>query len=84
VPTKRYEDELLSHEARSLTFPEQGKVSWELIVSSLRYGHVVVARRAVCIRLKELGWSYPAIGRAIGGRDHTTIMSLVKDSKKTV
>jgi chromosomal replication initiation ATPase DnaA len=48
----------------------------------LRYTHIVAARRAVCIKLKELGWSYPAIGRAIGGRDHSSIMSMVKDTRK--
>lgn len=37
---------------------------------------VVEARRDVCLRLREQGWSYPAIGRAVN-RDHATIMSLL-------
>ena len=76
------EDALLSEGARTLTTNEQGTVTWALIVSMLRLAHIVKARRDVCIRLKELGWSYPAIGRALGGRDHTSIMSMVKDTRK--
>jgi chromosomal replication initiation ATPase DnaA len=72
----------LQASAKELTVPEQGDVPWVLIISMLRYKHVVAARRAVCIRLKELGWSYPAIGIAIGGRDHSSIQSMVKGTRK--
>lgn len=72
---------MLEDEAKALTLPEQGTVSWYLIKSDLRFAHIVKARRAVCVRLKELGWSYPAIG-VVMGRDHTTIMALVGAKKR--
>ena len=33
------------------------------------------ARFAVCRALRNRGWSYGKIGRMLGGRDHTTIIS---------
>lgn len=38
----------------------------------------VDARRVVAVVLKARGWSYPRIGRLLGGRDHSTIMNLCK------
>jgi len=39
-----------------------------------RYAHLVSARRDLYRVLRTRGWSYPAIGRACGNRDHTSIM----------
>lgn len=40
--------------------------------------HVGV-RRLIAAGLREAGASYPEIGRALGGRDHSTIMSLLRE-----
>ena len=37
---------------------------------------IVAARRDAAKQLLSLGFSYPMIGRALGGRHHTTIMNL--------
>ena len=47
-----------------------------------RHLELVRARRAICARLREEGCSYPEIGRALGGRHHTTIMYLLMALKK--
>lgn len=39
-----------------------------------RFKHLAEARRELYRELRVLGWSYPEIGRACMGRDHTTIM----------
>ena len=41
----------------------------------------VEARRRVARQLRADGWSYPRIGRALGGRHHTTIMNLLRGAK---
>ena len=38
-----------------------------------RLGPVVAARQDVFLALREAGWSFPRIGRAMG-RDHSTVM----------
>ena len=38
-----------------------------------RLGSVVAARQDVFLLLREAGWSFPRIGRAMS-RDHTTVM----------
>lgn len=47
-----------------------------------RHQEYVQARRVVARDLRGLGWSYPRIGRALGNRDHTTIMYLLDAIKK--
>ena len=42
-----------------------------------RLRHVVVARAELYRALRAQGWSYPAIGRFAGHRDHTTIMAAI-------
>lgn len=39
--------------------------------------HLVSARREIASELRRHGWSYPRIGKALGGRHHTTIMYLL-------
>ena len=46
------------------------------IIGDSREWHIVHARRVVCVALRELKWTFPAIGRAIG-RDHTSCVHLV-------
>ena len=44
-----------------------------------RMPHIVAARwQAMSEIRRELGWSYPRIGQAFGGRDHTTVMHGIK------
>lgn len=38
-----------------------------------RQPHIVRARWAVMLALREAGWSTPRIGRALNNRDHTTV-----------
>lgn len=45
--------------------------------SSLRISELVTARRAISKEAREMGYSYPVIGRALC-RDHTSIMHLVR------
>jgi len=42
----------------------------------------VTPRRVVAKALRDLGWSYPRIGRGIGGRNHATIMALLGKTKR--
>jgi chromosomal replication initiation ATPase DnaA len=42
-----------------------------------RHRPLVERRRFAAVKLRLEGYSYPAIGRALGGRDHSTIMSLL-------
>ena len=43
-----------------------------------RTAQVAAARRECWIHMKELGFSYPEIGR-IWNRDHSTVMKAIKD-----
>lgn len=47
-----------------------------------RHSEIVVVRQAVCWAAREQGLSYPRIGRELGGRHHTTIMSSVTKAGK--
>lgn len=42
-----------------------------------RRGKFVRARVVIAMILRERGWSTPMIGRALGNRDHTTILNLL-------
>lgn len=48
--------------------------TWQEVKSPLRFAHLVNARREIYAALREHGWSFPAIGRFVGDRDHTTVM----------
>lgn len=51
------------------------RVSPEDITGGSRKPHFVHARQHACALLREFtALSYPAIGRAIGGRDHATVL----------
>lgn len=47
-----------------------------------RRGPMVARRAFVASKMRAEGYSYPAIGRALGGRDHSTIMSLLGATKR--
>ena len=44
-------------------------------VTIRRLAPIVDARASLCLILRDFGWSFPAIGKALG-RDHTTVMHL--------
>ena len=46
------------------------------VLSPMRYHELVTARRLIAFKLREQGWSYPRIGRALR-RDHSTIHALI-------
>jgi chromosomal replication initiation ATPase DnaA len=50
--------------------------------SSRRHLRYVVGRRTVAKALRAAGWSYPRIGRALGGRHHTTVMFMLGATRK--
>ena len=52
-------------------------VSPKAVFSSLRMRPAVIARMAVARALRDRGLSYSAIGRALGNRDHTTVINLL-------
>lgn len=51
------------------------KVTVEEMIGPSRYGACVEARREAATQLRVLGLSFPDIGKVLGGRNHTTIMS---------
>lgn len=58
-------------------------VSLEDLVGSRRDSKLVVPRHmAMYLSREMLGSSYPSIGKAFGGRDHTTIMNACNNIKK--
>ncbi len=48
----------------------------ELIVSRQRHPALTAARAAAVLALREAGYSWAEIGRALGGRHHTAVMWL--------
>ena len=58
-------------------------VTVEALLGRRKYSPLPAARRAVCMRLREAGLSLPAIGRQLGGRDHTTILSYLRPKNRT-
>jgi len=52
-------------------------VTWDELLSKSRIAHIVAARHVASWLMRRSGMSYPAIGRALGGRDHTTAMAAV-------
>ena len=53
----------------------------EVVLTPSRVPNAVQARAEVAQVLRELGWSYPRVGRAIG-RDHAAVMYLLGTSKR--
>ena len=45
-----------------------------LIRGRSRLRWLVACRRFIAQKMRDEGYSYPAIGRELGGRDHATIM----------
>ena len=56
-------------------------VSRELVVGPRRDRVLVRCRLALALRLREHGLTLRQIGQELGGRDHTTIMSLLRGGK---
>jgi len=51
-------------------------LSADEVIGRLRFGELVAARAVIARILRERGWSYPRIGAALGGRDHSTVINL--------
>ena len=51
--------------------------TFELAVGPAKEGRIIAIRATACVLLRERGMSFPAIGRALGGRDHTTVINAV-------
>jgi chromosomal replication initiation ATPase DnaA len=49
-------------------------ISYGELIGEGRSRHLVEARVVVVAVLRERGWSFPRIGKLIGGRDHSTII----------
>ncbi len=45
------------------------------ILSMNKEQHVCAARRSLCVKLRAMGMSYPAVGRLVG-RDHGTVIEM--------
>jgi chromosomal replication initiation ATPase DnaA len=50
-------------------------VTVDELLGPLRVAHIVRARKELYATLRARGWSYPAIGNFVGGRDHSTVMA---------
>lgn len=57
---------------------EKHNVTWAQVLSSTRVQNVVDCRHEIMATLREDGLSYPQIGKALGGRDHSTVMHGVR------
>lgn len=43
-----------------------------------RAKHLASARAELYVALRARGWSYPSIGRFVGGRHHSTVLSALR------
>jgi chromosomal replication initiator protein len=60
-------------------------ISGDEILSKTRTKHLVYPRQILCYLLKnEANYSYPAIGKFLNGRDHTTILHAVSKLEKEI
>jgi chromosomal replication initiation ATPase DnaA len=57
------------------------KVERALICGPRRWPELVSRRRFIAAKMRAAGYSLPAIGRALGGRHHTTILYLLRTPK---
>ena len=48
------------------------------ITGKSRRKHIIPARHHAMAMLRQRGWSYPEIGRKLGGRDHSTVIHGIK------
>jgi chromosomal replication initiation ATPase DnaA len=53
-------------------------LSWQELTGKARPPYIANARHVAAWCLRQQGMSYPEIGRALGGRDHTTAMNSVR------
>lgn len=51
------------------------ELSVEVLKGESRKAIHIAARHEACYLLREAGYSFPQIGRFLGGRDHTTAMN---------
>jgi len=51
----------------------------EDITGKSRTKRIIPARHHAMAVLRQRGWSYPEIGRKLGGRDHSTVIHGIKN-----
>ena len=54
------------------------------ILSGRRFIHLCAVRHPICVTAREWGYSYPAIGAAIGRRDHSTVINSCASRERLV
>ena len=52
------------------------------VLGDRRLLHLCAVRAAVYVASRKHGYSYPAIGRAVGRRDHTTVIYAIRNIKR--
>lgn len=60
---------------------ERSGITPEQVKGPRRSHDVILARFAVCYLAHKQGYSYPFIGRRLGGRDHSTIRAAVEKAR---
>lgn len=64
--------------AHAIDACERHKISLDELKCARRFGRYVKARQEFSYNAHKDGASYPQIGRFLGGRDHTSIINLVR------
>lgn len=59
-------------------------VTPEQLRGGARHSHLALARHVAMYLCKRAGYSYPVVGRLLGNRDHTTVMSGVRKVERLV
>lgn len=54
------------------------------VIGPSQKGSCTLARGELVLILRDWGWSYTQIGDRLGGRDHSTIMSIEETARKRV
>ena len=68
--------------ARSIA--EERGIPWSTVVGRSRRRHVVDVRSGIAVALRERTiLSLADIGQVLGGRDHTTVMNLLRRAERT-
>lgn len=83
VASRRFEIAMVPNLAADFVVREFGITRID-IESARRHRHLVTGRALIVWAIRTYGnpwWSYPQIGRWMGGRDHTTIIHLERKAR---